>query len=106
MRCPSGPSQRINLGRNIRNARMSCGTSKLPVGTGQKQCASELDSRQVNPIGGAGLIDAKWMDDRHNAESSQSRQKIGKCGSKQVNSKFGNGHRSASVCQYYKTFRA
>ena len=87
------------MGERRSNERMSRGTSKVPVGNAQKCCASELSNREVNPIGGDGLIDAKWRDDEYEAESSHSRQRIGECGSNQSNSEFGDGHRSWSVCQ-------
>ena len=88
------------MGERRSNERMSSGTSEVPVGNAQKCCASELSNRKVNPIGGDGLIDAKWRDDKYEAESSHSRQRMGKCGSNQGNSEFDDGHRSGSVCQY------
>lgn len=82
------------------NTKMSRGTSNFPLGNAQKHTASDLSKSRVNLIGGGGLINAKWMDDIYDADSSRSRQKLDKCGSNQSNSDFDNEHRLHPVCQY------
>ena len=66
------------MGERNHTAKMSSGTSKFPVSNAHNQCASELNNRKVNPIGGDRPIDTKWMGDRGVAESSRPRYGIGR----------------------------
>ena len=79
---------------------MSIGTSNFPVRAAQMLCASESRNRKVDPIVNDGLIEAKWLDDKYNAESSRPMCKIEKCKRNRVNSDFDCCRRSGSVCQY------
>ena len=79
-------------------AKMSSGTSKFPVGNAQNQCASGLNNRKVNPIGGDGPIDAKRMGDRCDAESSRPRYRIGRSNVNQGKSDLDYWCRSRPVC--------
>lgn len=52
------------------NANMSSKTSYFAVGDERNQIAFELADGKVNPMGGDGLIDTKWMDGKHLVESA------------------------------------
>ena len=78
------------------SAKMSSGTSKFLVGNAHNQCASELNNRKVNPIGGDGPIGAKWMGDRCDAESSRPWYGFGR--KDQGRSGFDYRRRSRTVC--------
>ena len=94
---PGPPSPYVGGRSHI--AKVSCGTSKFPVGNAHDQCASELNNRRVNPIGGDGPIDANWMGDRRDAKSSRPRYRIDTNDENQGRSGFDYWRRSRTVCQ-------
>ena len=72
--------------------KMSIRTSKLIVGEPLKDCASDVSKNKVDTIGGGGLTDAKWMDDKRGAELACLKLKIDKCEGNECNPKVDHGH--------------
>ena len=70
------------------------------MGDAQQHCASKLGKCKVNPIGGDGQIDAKWMEGKHCAESTCPRLKIDICERNQDNSECDDGRQVCPVSHY------
>ena len=84
----------------VHTTKVSSGTSKVPVGNAQKQCAYKLSNRKVNLIGGDGQIDAKWMGDKCDAEPYRPRSRMDKNEENQGHSDFDCWHQLRPVSQY------
>ena len=95
-----GPSSPY-VGERSHTAKVSSGTSNFPVGDARKQCASNLNNRIVNPLGGDGPIDANGMSNKYNAKSSRLRRRIDRNVENQRHCDFDGWRRSSPVCQYF-----
>lgn len=91
------PSLYMDECRHI--VKMSTGILKVIVGNAQKDYAFDVNQGKVNPIGGDGWIDTKWMDCKCGARSAWLKLKIDKHERNQCNSNVDDGHRVGSVCQ-------
>lgn len=88
------------MGERRHTTKVSSGASNFTVGNAQEYCASDLGECKINPIGGDKLIDAKWMDGKHGAESSRLGLKIDKHKRNQRNCKVDNVRQVGLVCQF------
>ena len=96
---PQGPPSPY-VGERRSKASMSSRASNFPVGDAQRQCAFVLSNRKVNPIRGDGLIEAKWVGRKYDAESPRPRGKVDDYEKNQGNSDLDCWCRSGPICQW------